>query len=105
MPSILFVCTANQIRSPIAAALFKDMLINSGQAEGWRVESAGTWAQDGLPASGAAQRVMRELNIDLSQHRSRCVTRDLLAGFDLILVMEHGHKEALCVEFPAVADR
>ena len=91
MPSILFVCTANQIRSPIAAALFKDILNKSGQAQAWRVESAGTWTSHGLPANRAAQRVMREMNIDLSQHRTRCITRDLLATFDLILVMEHGH--------------
>src|SRR5689334_6967723 len=99
MPSVLFVCTANQIRSPIAAALYQDILNNTGQAQTWRVESAGTWTSNGLPASRAAQRAMRELNIDLSQHRTRCVTRDLLAGFDLILVMEHSHKEALRVEF------
>ena len=105
MPSVLFVCTANQIRSPIAAALFRDILNKTGQAQDWRVESAGTWTQTGLPASRVAQRVMRELNIDLSQHRTCCVTRDLLAAFDLILVMEHGHKEALRAEFPAIADR
>jgi protein-tyrosine-phosphatase len=99
MPSILFVCTANQTRSPIAAALFNRMLAQTGEMQGWRVESAGTWVQDGLPATRAAQRVMRAMGIDLSAHRTRCVTSAMLSSFDLILVMEQGHKEALQVEF------
>ncbi|MCL4504809.1 MAG: low molecular weight protein arginine phosphatase [Chloroflexi bacterium] len=107
MPSILFVCTANQTRSPIAAALFTSLLVSSGQFAGdrWRVESAGTWAEEGLPASRAAQRVMQTMGLDISRHRTRCVTAEMLAAFDLILVMEQGHKEALQVEFPVVAQR
>ena len=105
MPSILFVCTANQTRSPIAAALFTCLLRESGQLAGWRIESAGTWVTDGLPASRTAQRVMQSMQLDLSKHRTRCVTAALLAPFDLILVMEAGHKEALQVEFPAIARR
>ncbi len=48
---------------------------------------------------------MRERNIDLRAHRSRCVSRDLLHSFGLILVMERGHKEALRIEFPGVSER
>ncbi len=105
MPSLLFVCTANQTRSPIAAALFMAQLKQAGQLAGWRIESAGTWVTDGLPASRTAQRVMQSMQLDLSKHRTRCVTAALLAPFDLILVMEAGHKEALQVEFPAIARR
>ena len=101
MPSVLFVCTANQTRSPIAAALFASL----PAAAGWRVESAGTWAEEGLPASRSARRVMHSMGLDINRHRTRIVTGELLAAFDLILVMEHGHKEALRAEFPAVAQR
>jgi protein-tyrosine phosphatase len=105
MPSILFVCTANQVRSPMAEALFKAQLAAEGRLDGWRVESAGTWTQDGLPASRAAQRVMRERGLDISRDRTRCVSGELLGAFDLILVMERGHREALRAEFPDVAGR
>ena len=105
MPSLLFVCTANQTRSPIAAALFTRLLQESGQLAGWRIESAGTWAIDGLPAGRRAQRAMHDMRLDLSKHRTRCVTAEMLAVFDLILVMEQGHKEALQAEFPTIARR
>ena len=104
MPSILFVCTANQVRSPMAAALFV-ALLSPDQAANWRVESAGTWTEEGLPASKDAQRLMRERGLDISRHRTRCVNGEMLRGFDLILVMEQNHKEALLVEFPTLAAR
>lgn len=87
----------------MAEGLFRARL---GEDAGrWRVESAGTWARNGDPAASRAQLVLQERGIDLSAHRSRIVTAELLAGFELILVMEQGHKEALQIEFPAVARR
>lgn len=105
MPSVLFVCTANICRSPIAMGLFKKMLAEN-QAEGdWVVESAGTWGLEGDPAAAGSQAVMNSLGIDISKHRARRVDHDLLDSFDLVLTMENGHKEALCMEFPEYADR
>lgn len=45
MPSVLFVCTANMCRSPMAMVLFRRRLDQAGLASGWRVESAGAWAR------------------------------------------------------------
>jgi len=105
MPSILFVCTANICRSPIAMGLLQQML-QDRQVEGeWNVESAGTWGLDGDTAAAGSQAVMDGLGIDISQHRARSVDYDLLASFDLILTMENGHKEALCMEFPEFSKR
>lgn len=105
-PSVLFVCTANICRSPMAEALFRARLKKErSDWQSWRVESAGTWATDGEPASKRSSQVMEEYGLDLREHRSRTVTRELLEDFDLILTMEQGHKEALRVEFPSVADR
>ncbi len=104
MPAVLFVCTANQCRSPMAEAMFRRLLEEHGLT-GWRVESAGTWTQDGIPATNFAQEAMRARGLDISAHRSREVSADLLRQFDLILTMEEGHKEALRFEFPDVADR
>lgn len=89
----------------MAAALWEQRLRQHGVADQWRVESAGTWARAGLPAALVAQTVMRDCGVDLSGHRSRCVSRDMLHSFDLILVMERGHREALRIEFPGVGER
>ena len=103
MPSVLFVCTANICRSPMGEALLKSVLGPSGKE--WRIESAGTWAPEGAPAAEKAQQVLWKKGIDLTLHRSRSVTREMLEQFNLILTMERGHKEALRVEFPRLAQR
>ena len=48
---------------------------------------------------------MNNLGIDISEHRARRVDYDLLTSYDLILTMENGHKEALCMEFSDFSDR
>ena len=105
MPAVLFVCTANRIRSPLAAALFQRRLAAGEDAATWRVASAGTWADDGLPAMAAAQQVAAEAGLDLSRHRSRRVEELDLADFDLILTMTTGQAEALRVEMAGHAAR
>ena len=105
MPRILFVCTANICRSPMAAGIFSKIIEEKGESEQWNIESAGTWGLEGESASIGSQTVMNELGIDISNHRARRVDYDLLESFDLILTMESGHKEALRVEFPELSDR
>jgi protein-tyrosine-phosphatase len=74
MTSILFVCSANQCRSPMAEALFKDLVRERGEENEWRVESAGVWAYAGAPATENAQLAMQKRGLDLSQHRSQPAT-------------------------------
>lgn len=105
MPSILFVCTANRFRSPIAALYFAQALVRRGDDHDIQVSSAGTWASDGQPAMTTAIKLAQEYGVDLSYHKSRVVSEDLLAQSDLTLVMESGHKEAITHEFPGTADR
>jgi len=102
MPSVLFVCLANQFRSPLAAAIFMKLLEEIGLAPTWQVASAGTWATPGLPAVPTALVAAQKLGLDLSGHRAARVDEQLLAAYDLVLVMEAGQKEALQSEFPAL---
>jgi len=102
MPSVLFVCTANRFRSPVAAAIFQKLLDENGLSGEWRVGSAGTWATPGEPALPGALAAARDLGLDLSGHRAVRLDEGMLNAFDLILVMQGSQKEALQSEFPAL---
>ncbi len=105
-PSVLFVCTGNVNRSPMAAALLLVRLQQYRQDwRKWRIELAGTWAVRGQHAPQEAQQAMARRGLDISGHRSREVTADILEQFNLILTMESGQKEALQFEFPTLANR
>jgi protein-tyrosine-phosphatase len=88
----------------MAAALFRSKMAEAESGE-WQIESAGTWALEGERAPGGVELVMRKWGLDLSAHRSRCVSRDLLAPFHLVLTMEQGQKEALKTEFREMSER
>ena len=105
MPSILFVCTANRFRSPLAAAILKRVLDEMGMSDSWEIGSAGTWAETGQPALANIAEVAGRLGIDLSAHRARRVDERLLSRYDLILVMQASQKEALLSEFPSLEER
>ena len=100
MPSILFICTANQCRSPMAEAMFAAKVAALHQSEAWIIGSAGTSAADGIMATPFARRVMAARGLNLESHRSRVVTASLLESANLILTMTRNHREALCLEFP-----
>lgn len=102
MPSILFVCTGNEYRSPIAAACFCKLLKTQSTEERWRIGSAGTWTIPNRPVPLEAVQNAILLGLDIEGHRTQVITHSLLEAYDLVLSMERGHKEALRVEFPAV---
>lgn len=105
--TILFICHANQFRSPLAAVLLNQLLLARGLESTWRAESAGVWAQQpGQPAAPGLDPLARSLGLsELEAHRSRSVSAELLQAAALILVMEGGQKEALQLEFPATRER
>ncbi|MEW5868636.1 MAG: low molecular weight protein arginine phosphatase [Chloroflexota bacterium] len=103
MHSVLFVCSANICRSPMAQGLFLARL--GGDIADWRVQSAGVWARDGYSAHANTLSILRDRGVDLSAHRSRQVNLEIMENFKLILTMESGHKEALQAAFPQYAER
>ena len=106
MPSIMFVCTANQFRSPLAAACLLQGIHRENPDTEWIVESAGTWTTPGMPAATSALQIANQLRLaGLDCHLTRQLDQKMLDQFDLILVMEAGHKEAILTEFPSVCNR
>jgi protein-tyrosine phosphatase len=100
MPDILFVCTANQFRSPIAAAYFLRKLTSAGLNDGFQVSSAGTWTPEGLPAHQKAIDAGAKFGLDLKHHKTQEVNAAMLNSADRIIVMQFSHQEAIEAEFP-----
>jgi protein-tyrosine-phosphatase len=93
--TVIFVCTGNVCRSPMAAGLFFEKLVRQGMAARVRVRSAGIWALEGRPASAYALQVMSEHDLDISTHRGHDLTQTDVDDADLILVMTQRHADVI----------
>ena len=104
---VLFVCTGNTCRSPLAEGLAKAMLaarlgcpVEDLPRRGVWLLSAGIAAQGDMPAATEAVTVAAELGADLRGHASRAVNAQLLAAADDVIAMTRGHAQALATRFP-----
>ncbi len=89
---ILFVCTGNTCRSPMAEAIARAAIAARGLSD-VQVGSAGTSAWEGSPASDGALLVSLEHGLALETHRARTLSRELVDGAELILTMGPHHAE------------
>lgn len=98
--SVLFVCTGNICRSPLAEVLLRNYAKKKGAAHRLKVSSAGTYALNGNAATWEAQQAAASWGLDLSGHRAREVSRSIMADSDFVLGMTKEHCRWLVREFP-----
>jgi RpiB/LacA/LacB family sugar-phosphate isomerase len=103
MKTILFVCTGNICRSPMAEGLFRHLTGRMGGR--YRALSAGVGAIDGMPPSSHAVQALKALGVDISRQRSRALTAELVREADLIFGMTHGHTNAVSLMYPMAAEK
>jgi protein-tyrosine-phosphatase len=101
---ILFVCTGNTCRSCMVQALTRRELEKSGDVL-IRVRSAGTDTETGLPASENAVQAMKDMGLDLTDHRSSVLDEALISQADLILALADRHLKEIIRKLPEAADK
>ncbi|NJK93493.1 MAG: ribose 5-phosphate isomerase B, partial [Blastochloris sp.] len=99
---VLFVCTGNTCRSPMAEGFFREI---SREDSGLTCGSAGIGAVGGQPASRNSVVVMEELGLDIRNSRSKPITAELIEEADFILVMTYSHLDSLLLLHPQASDK
>lgn len=112
MVNILFVCTGNTCRSPMAEWFCRKYLseklgcdIDATERMGYKVGSAGVIGLGPMPASAEVVAIFSDLGIDVSGHRSRQIGEDLLGASDFVFVMSEQHREIVLDVCTEVGDR
>src|ERR1017187_9077055 len=102
MKTVLFVCTGNICRSPMAEGIFRQTI--QGR-EHYRVLSAGLGAMEGQPPSAYAIQAVKELGIDIANQRSRMLAPELVQMADYIFGMTHSHVDTVMLLYPQAAEK
>jgi RpiB/LacA/LacB family sugar-phosphate isomerase len=102
MKTILFLCTGNVCRSPMAEGLFRHAVKGRGE---FRVLSAGLGAMDGQPPTHFSVQAMREIGLDINHQRSRALTAEMVRGADYIFGMTHSHVDTVALLYPQQAEK
>ena len=97
---VLFVCTGNTCRSPIAEGLLKKLAQDKGLE--LEVQSAGLAAFAGIPVAPEAVEACRAKGVDISGHQTQPLGKNLVMESDLILTMTGKHKEMIVKKMPAL---
>ncbi len=103
MKQLLFVCSGNTCRSPMAEAAFK--VLAAAHGLNLTVKSAGTDAWENGGASRMAEAAVRTIGGDLSGFRSSKLSRELVNSSDLIVAMTSGHRAEIIDRFPEASEK
>lgn len=103
MIDFLFVCTGNTCRSPMAEGIANRLLEKAGKAG--EAQSAGIAAAEGDPPSANAVRAAAEIGVDISGHRARSVSMELLEESAAVYTMTENHCRLLCNLYPAFSGK
>jgi len=103
--AVVLVCTANVIRSPLAAAMLEQRLGDNVPRFEVVIKSAGLVVEPGRQATPGVQTIARRMGMDLSGHLSRPVTPDLVANAQMVLTMTEAHRSSVLRRQPAALSR
>ena len=103
MKEIVFVCTGNTCRSPMAEGLLREALPAQWGGK-VTVSSAGTHAWNGQPAASLSVMVLREKGIDISGHSARLITPDIINKASLVVALAAGHRELMKATVPGAGE-
>ncbi len=104
MLKVVFICTGNICRSPMAEGILKHRWGHSGKAD-LGVTSMGIGGMENEPASNPARQICLQNGIDISHHRSRSLKAAELAAADIILTMERFQKKHIQLFFPLCLEK
>ena len=101
--NILFVCTGNTCRSPIAEGIMRKMISSKG--EGYTISSAGIYAHPNATITEQAERQLAKRGVDMTSRRSVQISDRLIENADLVFTMTDNQRRLLVENFPYAADK
>jgi len=101
--NIIFICTGNTCRSPMAEGLFRAH--GGEEATGLTASSAGLFTDAGIPATPNAITAAQELGADIAAHRSACLTPDMIRDATYLVCMTGAHYDRIRAAYPACEDK